>query len=86
VFFAGGEIYSLFPAPRADSFGVKCAPASAGLLCATKGTGALLVPMSGMIAARAGGRHVASHIAASVSFATAPLAALARHDASEIVR
>ncbi len=80
------KFISLFPATRADGFGAKYAAASAGLLYAAKRAVALLVAMSGMIAASAGGRHVIFHIATSLNIATAPLAALARHDVSEIVR
>lgn len=77
VFFAWGEIYSLFPATCADSFGTKYAAANAGLLYTAKGTAALLVPLSSMIAARAGGWHVVFYIAAGLNIATALLAALA---------
>jgi OFA family oxalate/formate antiporter-like MFS transporter len=77
VFFAWGEIYSLFPATCADSFGTKYAAANAGLLYTAKGTAALLVPLSSMIAARAGGWHVVFYIAAGLNIATALLAMLA---------
>jgi OFA family oxalate/formate antiporter-like MFS transporter len=77
VFFAWGEIYSLFPATCADIFGTKYAAANAGLLYTAKGTAALLVPLSSMIAARAGGWHVVFYIAAGLNIATALLAALA---------
>ena len=51
VFFAWGEIYSLFPATCADTFGAKFASANAGLLYTAKGTAALLVPLTSVIAA-----------------------------------
>jgi OFA family oxalate/formate antiporter-like MFS transporter len=76
VFFAWGEIYSLFPATCADSFGTKFGAANAGLLYTAKGTAALLVPFSSMIAA-AGGWHVAFYIAAGLNIVTALLALLA---------
>jgi OFA family oxalate/formate antiporter-like MFS transporter len=44
VFFAWGEIYSLFPSTCADTFGWKFASGNAGLLYTAKGTAALLVP------------------------------------------
>ena len=44
VFFAWGEIYSLFPAVCTDTFGSKFATTNAGLLYTAKGTAALLVP------------------------------------------
>lgn len=54
VFFAWGEIYSLFPSTCADTFGTKNATANAGLLYTAKGTASLLVPLSSVIAASAG--------------------------------
>ncbi|HET7504140.1 MAG TPA: oxalate/formate MFS antiporter [Kofleriaceae bacterium] len=44
VFFAWGEIYSLFPSTCADTYGWKYAAGNAGLLYTAKGTAALLVP------------------------------------------
>ena len=44
VFFAWGEIYSLFPSTCTDTFGSKYAATNAGLLYTAKGTAALLVP------------------------------------------
>ena len=55
VFFAYGEIFSLFPAACADSYGKKYAAANAGLLYTAKGTASLVVPISSVIAARFGG-------------------------------
>ncbi|MFI4987595.1 MAG: oxalate/formate MFS antiporter [Alphaproteobacteria bacterium] len=46
VFFAWGEIYSLFPSTCTDCFGAKFAAANAGLLYTAKGTAALLVPVA----------------------------------------
>ncbi|TCR70375.1 oxalate/formate MFS antiporter [Bosea sp. BK604] len=46
VFFAWGEIYSLFPATCTDTFGAKFAATNAGLLYTAKGTAALLVPLA----------------------------------------
>jgi len=50
VFFAWGEIYSLFPAICCDIFGTRYATANAGLLYTAKGTAALLVPFSSLLA------------------------------------
>jgi OFA family oxalate/formate antiporter-like MFS transporter len=50
VFFAWGEIYSLFPATCRDTYGGKHAAANAGLLYTAKGTAALLVPLSSVLA------------------------------------
>ena len=41
VFFAWGEIYSLFPSTCTDTFGAKFATTNAGLLYTAKGTAAL---------------------------------------------
>jgi OFA family oxalate/formate antiporter-like MFS transporter len=46
VFFAWGEIYSLFPSTCTDTFGAKFATANAGLLYTAKGTASLLVPLA----------------------------------------
>jgi MFS transporter, OFA family, oxalate/formate antiporter len=54
VFFAWGEIYSLFPATCRDTYGGKYAAANAGLLYTAKGTAALLVPLSSTLAERSG--------------------------------
>jgi OFA family oxalate/formate antiporter-like MFS transporter len=45
-----GEIYSLFPATQADSFGCKYATANAGMLYTAKGTASLLVPLAAYLA------------------------------------
>jgi OFA family oxalate/formate antiporter-like MFS transporter len=55
VFFAYGEIFSLFPATCADSYGRKFASANSGLLYTAKGAASLLVPLSSVIAANFGG-------------------------------
>ncbi len=49
VFFAWGEIYSLFPSTCTDTFGSKYAATNAGMLYTAKGTAALLVPYSNSI-------------------------------------
>lgn len=46
VFFAWGEIYSLFPSTCTDTFGSKFAATNAGLLYTAKGMAALLVPFA----------------------------------------
>src|SRR4029078_765036 len=61
-----GEIYSLFPATCADTFGSRFASANAGLLYTAKGTAALLVPLTSVIAASGGGWRTV-FLAASVS-------------------
>jgi MFS transporter, OFA family, oxalate/formate antiporter len=54
VFFAWGEIYSLFPSTCTDAFGTKYATTNAGLLYTAKGTAALLVPLANVLAAASG--------------------------------
>ena len=73
VFFAWGEIYSLFPALCADIFGSKYAASNAGLLYTAKGTAALLVPYSSVLAAAYGWQGV-FYAAASLNIAAAVLA------------
>jgi MFS transporter, OFA family, oxalate/formate antiporter len=54
VFFAWGEIYSLFPAICGDLFGRKFATANYGLLYTAKGTASLLVPVGNLVKAATG--------------------------------
>ena len=75
VFFAWGEIYSLFPSTTTDTFGSKYAAANAGLMYTAKGTASLLVPLSSLLASATGGWH-AVFIVASVMNAIAALLAL----------
>ena len=74
VFFAWGEIYSLFPSTCADTFGGKYAASNAGLLYTAKGTASLLVPLSSVLATATGSWH-AVFIVASVMNAIAALMA-----------
>jgi OFA family oxalate/formate antiporter-like MFS transporter len=73
VFFAWGEIYSLFPATCADTYGSKFAASNAGCLYTAKGTAALVVPFTSVIAA-SGGWHTVFIAAAVMNFAAAALA------------
>ena len=54
VFFAWGEIYSLFPAACSDRFGARYCTANYGMLYTAKGTAALLVPLSAYLQASHG--------------------------------
>jgi OFA family oxalate/formate antiporter-like MFS transporter len=74
VFFAWGEIYSLFPATCTDAFGRRHATTNYGMLYTAKGTAALLVPLSSVLATATGSWH-AVFIVASVMNATAALMA-----------
>ena len=57
VFFAWGEIYSLFPATCTDAYGTKYATTNAGLLYTAKGTASLLVPLGNVLATATGSWH-----------------------------
>jgi OFA family oxalate/formate antiporter-like MFS transporter len=74
VFFAWGEIYSLFPSTNADTFGSKYAAANAGLLYTAKGTASLLVPLSSMLTAATGKWHAVFVTAAALNILAALLA------------
>ena len=74
VFFAWGEIYSLFPSTCTDTYGAKYATTNAGLLYTAKGTASLLVPFANVLAQEAGGWH-AVFIAAAVMNVVAALTA-----------
>jgi OFA family oxalate/formate antiporter-like MFS transporter len=75
VFFAWGEIYSLFPSICTDSFGRRFATANYGLLYTAKGTAALLVPFASYIQ-EASGSWSGIFVAAMVADITAALLAL----------
>jgi OFA family oxalate/formate antiporter-like MFS transporter len=51
VFLFWGEIYSIFPALVADTFGTKNAAGNAGTMYTAKGTASLLVPLSAALSA-----------------------------------
>ncbi|MGU7775068.1 oxalate/formate MFS antiporter [Burkholderia sp. MR1-5-21] len=54
IFLFWGEIFSIFPAICADTFGSKYAAANAGTLYTAKGTAALLVPLASVLSATGG--------------------------------
>jgi len=74
VFFAWGEIYSLFPSTCTDTFGTQFATANAGALYTAKGTASLLVPFSSVLAAATGGWHAVFIVAAVMNAAAALMA------------
>ena len=76
VFFAWGEIYSLFPSTCGDSYGSKYAATNAGVLYTAKGTGSLLVLFTSYITAATGSWHAVFYIAAALN-AIAAIMALA---------
>jgi OFA family oxalate/formate antiporter-like MFS transporter len=75
VFFAWGEIYSLFPATCRDTYGGGHAAANAGLLYTAKGTASLLVPLANVLSTRTGG-WLAVFLTASALNAVAAVSAL----------
>src|SRR5690348_1585826 len=75
VFFAWGEIYSLFPSTCTDVYGAKYATTNAGLLYTAKGTASLLVPLANVLAAASGSWH-AVFIAAALMNAVAAIMAV----------
>jgi len=76
VFFAWGEIYSLFPSTCTDAYGAKYATTNAGLLYTAKGTASLLVPLANVLSAATGDWHAVFVVAALMN-ALAAIAALA---------
>ncbi|MEX3933969.1 oxalate/formate MFS antiporter [Paraburkholderia phymatum] len=74
VFFAWGEIYSLFPATCGDTFGPKFAATNAGLLYTAKGTAALLVPFTSIVTAATGSWHAVFMLASGMAAVAALLA------------
>lgn len=66
TFLFWGEIFSIFPALCADTFGSKYAAANAGTLYTAKGTAAMLVPLASVLSAH-GGWGTVFAVAAAVS-------------------
>src|SRR5205085_3563420 len=63
VFFAWGEIYSLFPSLCTDCYGSAYAATNAGLLYTAKGVASLLVPIASLLVAETGNWHLVLLIA-----------------------
>jgi MFS transporter, OFA family, oxalate/formate antiporter len=74
VFFAWGEIYSLFPSTSADTFGTEYATANAGMLYTAKGTASLVVPLSSVLVAATGTWHAVFVVAAVMNAVAALMA------------
>src|SRR5207245_3262498 len=73
VFFAWGEIYSLFPSTCTDAYGTRYATTNAGLLYTAKGTAALLVPWGNVLTTMTGNWHAVFTIAVIMNVAAALL-------------
>ena len=74
VFFAWGEIYSLFPATVTDTFGAKYATTNTGLMYTAKGTASLLVPLANVLVTATGSWHAVFMTAATMNIVAALLA------------
>jgi len=76
VFFAWGEIYSLFPATCTDIYGRKFATTNYGMLYTAKGTASLLVPLSSLLTTATGSWHAVFYVAAALNIVAAVMALL----------
>jgi MFS transporter, OFA family, oxalate/formate antiporter len=74
VFFAWGEIYSLFPSTCTDTFGSKYAATNAGMLYTAKGTAALLVPFANLLEQETGTWDIVFLVASGANILAALLA------------
>ena len=74
VFFAWGEIYSLFPATCTDTYGSRYATTNSGLLYTAKGTASLIVPFANILARNTGNWHAVFYIAAGMNVIAAVMA------------
>jgi MFS transporter, OFA family, oxalate/formate antiporter len=74
LFFAYGEVFSLFPALSADTWGRKYATTNYGFLYTSKGTAALLVPFANVLKEHSGSWLPVFEIAAGLNFVAAFLA------------
>jgi OFA family oxalate/formate antiporter-like MFS transporter len=74
LFFAWGEIYSLFPTVCADTFGSRFAAANAGLLYTAKGVASLAVPLSSTLVLATRDWHAVFLIACAMNVLAALLA------------
>jgi OFA family oxalate/formate antiporter-like MFS transporter len=74
VFFAWGEIYSLFPATCTDIYGRKFATTNYGMLYTAKGTAALLVPLANVLTTATGSWHAVFVAAAALNVIAAVMA------------
>jgi OFA family oxalate/formate antiporter-like MFS transporter len=74
VFFAWGEIYSLFPATCTDIYGRTYATTNYGMLYTAKGTAALLVPLGNVLMTATGSWSAVFIIAAALNIIAAVMA------------
>ena len=76
VFFAWGEIYSLFPATCTDIYGRKFATTNYGMLYTAKGTASLLVPLANVLTSATGSWKAVFLVAALLNIVAAVMAPL----------
>ena len=76
VFFAWGEIYSLFPATCTDIYGRTFATTNYGMLYTAKGTASLLVPLGNVLTSWTGSWTAVFVIAAILNIVAAVMAPL----------
>jgi OFA family oxalate/formate antiporter-like MFS transporter len=74
VFFAWGEIYSLFPATCTDIYGRTFATTNYGMLYTAKGTASLLVPLANVLTNATGSWHAVFYVAATLNVIAAVMA------------
>ena len=77
VFFAWGEVYSLFPATCTDIYGRKFATTNYGMLYTAKGTASLLVPLANVLTSATGTWNAVFIVAALLNIGAAILALVA---------
>jgi OFA family oxalate/formate antiporter-like MFS transporter len=74
VFFAWGEIYSVFPSTARDHFGQKYATTNYGMLYTAKGTASLVVPLASILSVATGNWTAALSVAAIFNIVAAVMA------------
>src|SRR5665213_3488290 len=74
VFFAWGEIYSIFPSTTRDHFGQKYATTNYGMLYTAKGTASLVVPLASILSVATGNWTAALSVAAIFNIVAAVMA------------
>jgi len=77
VFFAWGEIFSIFPSTTRDHFGQKYATTNYGMLYTAKGTGSFIVPLASWLTAMTGSWTLALGVAAVFNLVAAALSIVA---------
>ena len=73
VFFAWGEIFSIFPSTTRDQFGQKYATTNYGMLYTAKGTASIIVPLASVLTAATGSWTAALAVAAIFNIVAALL-------------